>query len=315
MANRATISTIGVVLSTANLEADDQGIVDEVIEFSKINVGKVLPDKPDIIVVPECYDRPGNMPEERRDAYYRTRGTQVRDYFAQVARENNCYVAYANVRHVKQDDTWRNSIEMIDRQGESLGYYNKNHIVIGESDHGILCGKDAPIFECDFGRVGCAICFDLNFDELRLKYVAAKPDLLIFSSMYHGGVMQPYWAYSCRSHFVSALNPSVPSAIIAPNTRTLAETTNYIHHITATVNLDCVLCHLDYNWAKLDAAKAKYGRGITIDDTGRLASVLLTSEMDDISVKDIVAEFGMELLDDYMARALAHHHRPENIEP
>ena len=72
-------------------------------------------------------------------------------------------------------------------------------------EKGSLCGKDAPVFECDFGRVAFAICFDLNFDELRLKYVKAKPDLIIFSSMYHGGLMQAYWAYSCRAYFVGAI--------------------------------------------------------------------------------------------------------------
>jgi len=53
---------------------------------------------------------------------------------------------------------------------------------------GVLCGKEAPVFECDFGRVACAICFDLNFDELRLKIAKARPDLILFCSMYHGGL-------------------------------------------------------------------------------------------------------------------------------
>jgi len=227
MANRITISTIGNCLLTASLDADNQGIVDEVLNFWKLSLAKVFPDKPDLIVLPECCDRPGNLPAERVAAYYRVRGTQVRDAVAQVAKENHCYIACGTVRHVVVPDTWRNSIELIDREGETLGYYNKNHVVIEETDHGILCGREAPVFECDFGRVACAICFDLNFDRLRLKYAAAKPDLVLFASMYHGGVMQPYWAYSCRAHFVAACYPTVPSAIISPDTRILATTTNY----------------------------------------------------------------------------------------
>jgi len=74
-----------------------------------------------------------------------------------------------------------------------------------ETESGILYGREAPVFDCDFGRVAFAICFDLNFDELRLKYVKAKPDLIVFSSVYHGGLMQAYWAYSCRAHFIGAV--------------------------------------------------------------------------------------------------------------
>ena len=91
------------------------------------------------------------------------------------------------------------------------------------------------MIQCDFGRVVCAICFDLNFDELRLRYVQARPDLILFSSMYHGGLMQNYWAYSCRSHFIGAIN-GLQCTVISPLGELLAASTNYFHHITTTVN-------------------------------------------------------------------------------
>jgi len=43
-------------------------------------------------------------------------------------------------------------------------------------------------------------------------------------------------------------------------------------------------------------------------------SVLLTSEHETVSVKEMVQQFNIELLDDYMARALAHRHAPGNME-
>ena len=100
----------------------------------------------------------------------------------------------------------RDSSTLIDRHGQIVGVYNKNQVTIGERiESGILYGRETPVFACDFGRVAFAICFDLNFDGLRLKYVKAKPDLIVFSSVYHGGLMQAYWAYSCRAHFVGAV--------------------------------------------------------------------------------------------------------------
>ena len=234
-------------------------------------------------------------------------------FFSKKAKENNCYIAYSAAFQVA-DGTFRNCTQLIDREGEVAGIYNKNHLVIEETtENGILCGKNADLIETDFGTVACAICFDLNFDELRLKYFAKKPDLILFSSMYHGGLMQSYWAYSCRAHFVGAIH-NLPSAIISPTGEVLAETTNYFNHVTKVVNLDCKVVHLDYNWEKISAAKKKYGRGFTMQDPGLLGSVLLSSELENITIDDIIEEFEIEILDDYMERALEHRHNSKNME-
>ncbi len=199
-----TIATIGAAPATVPADATPQEIVDRMIAHWRRKFAQVLPDKPDLIVVPEACDRPGGFSGEKLRQYYDVRRDQVKEFFARTARQNKCYVVYSAHREMP-DGTRRNSSVLIDRTGQVVGVYNKNHPTIGEMDKGIPSGKDAAVIECDFGRVALAICFDLNFDELRLKYAEAKPDLVIFSSMYHGGLVQGYWAYSCRSHFVGAI--------------------------------------------------------------------------------------------------------------
>jgi hypothetical protein len=203
---------------------------------------------------------------------------------------------------------------ILDRKGDTAGIYNKNHVVIEERTvQNILYGKEAPLIECDFGRVACAICFDLNFDELRLKYAAAKPDLIVFCSMYHGGLMQRYWAYSCRAHFVGAIHNN-PCAVISPVGEILASSTNYQDYVTTTVNLDCRVCHFDYNGQRFREIKKKYGPQVKITDPGYLGSVLVSSETEALTVDQVIDEFHVEGLDDYFARALAHRHAPGNME-
>jgi predicted amidohydrolase len=289
----------------------DQAL-ERMIAHWRQQVSLVLPDRPDLIVVPEACDRFPAMPLERRLEYYRHRGDRVRDFFAEVAAENSCYLAYSAAREMP-DGTWRNSTQIIDRRGRVAGIYNKNHVVVEETTKsGILCGKDAPVIECDFGTVGCAICFDLNFAPIRENYAAMQPDLIVFCSMYHGGLMQNYWAYDCRAHFVGAICND-QCTVIDPLGELLAASTNYYRYVTATVNLDCALAHLDYNRGKLQAMKAKYGRGVTIKDPGHLGSVLLTNWLEDRTVDDLIEEFGIERLDSYWARALRHH--AEHTEP
>jgi predicted amidohydrolase len=309
------IATIGPSPLSVNENTEPQKVVERMIAHWRGRFAQVLPDRPDLIVVPEACDRPSGFSLKKRLEYYRVRKNQVRDFFARTAKENNCYIVYSAAREM-EDGTWRNSSVMLDRKGKVAGIYNKNHVVIEETTKaGILCGRDAPVIECDFGKVAFAICFDLNFDELRLKYVKAKPDLIIFSSMYHGGLMQPYWAYSCRCHFVGAIaGKATPSQIYNPLGQVVASNTNYFDFVVETVNLDCELAHLDYNWQRLKKLKEKYGSKVKITDPGRLGSVLISSEDEKISVEEMVKEFEIELLDDYMKRALAHRHKPGNME-
>jgi len=309
------IATIGSRPLSVDAGTEPQKVVDKMIAHWRNRFAQVLPDRPDLIVVPEACDRPSGFSLEKRLEYYKVRKNQIRDFFAKTAKENNCYIVYSAARQAK-DGSWRNSSVMLDRKGKVAGIYNKNHVVIEETTKaGILCGRDAPIIECDFGRVAFAICFDLNFDELRLKYKKAKPDLIIFSSMYHGGLMQAYWAYSCRCHFVGAIaGRATRSQIINPLGQVVASNTNYFDFAVAAVNLDCALAHLDYNWERLRKLKAKYGPKVKITDPGCLGAVLVSSEDEKISVEEMVKEFEIELLDDYMARALAHRHKPGNME-
>ena len=93
------------------------------------------------------------------------------------AYKNSCHIAYSAVRKM-DDGTFRNSTQIINPRGEIVGIYNKNHPTIGETEEdNILPGKDAKVISCDFGKVACAICFDLNFDPLWEKYKPQSPTL------------------------------------------------------------------------------------------------------------------------------------------
>ena len=306
------IATIGPRSISVGSSTPSQKAVKKVIAHWRNQFAQVLPDKPDLIVVPEACDRPSDLSQEMLLEYYKVRKDQVQNFFARIARENYCYMVYSAYR-LMPDGSKRNSIVLIDRQGKILGIYNKNHPTIDEIEKGGKCGREAPVYETDFGRVAFAICFDLNFDELRLQYAQAKPDLIVFSSVYHGGLMQAYWAYSCRCHFVSAVE-GLPCEIRNPLGQVVGSNTNYFNYAVATVNLDCTLAHLDYNWSRLSSLKAKYGPKVSITDPGFLGSVLISSEDDKITVSEMVKEFNIELLDDYFARALRWHHKPGNIE-
>jgi len=272
-------------------------------------IEKVLPDRPDLIVLPEACDRFEEHGVEERLAYYRHRGGRMLEFFAALARKHGCHIAYSAARGLP-DGTWRNSTQLLDRQGRVAGIYDKNFLVREEAtEYGIVCGRDSPAMECDFGRVSCAICFDLNYDEILERTRRNAPDLILFSSMYHGGLMQAYWAYRCRAYFIGSVGQGLPCTVVNPVGETVAQSTNYFHRVTARINLDFCVAHLDYNWQRLEAMKKAYGRGVLVSDPGLLGSVLVSSETEGRSAPEMAREFGVELLDDYFARIVEQRRR------
>jgi D-3-phosphoglycerate dehydrogenase len=295
-------------------QASSEQCVQHVLDFWQAQLAKVLPDRPDLVLLPEICDMPTAQHLAGLDDYLTTRGNRVHDFIADIASKHRCYITYSSLQQREQGGRY-NTMMVIDRNGNIAGRYNKRHVVIDEYESwGVEYGSDTTIIECDFGRVACAICFDLYFDDARRCVAETRPDLVLFSSMVHGGMLQAYWAYCCRAHLVAALHVKRPSAIYTPTGEILANTTNYFDYVTANVNLDCAVFHLDNNRPKLEAAKAKYGAALTVRDPGYLGAVLLTCESDDFSVQDIAREFELETLDDYLHRSLEHrrqHGKPQ----
>ncbi len=301
--NRVKIATIGGGGGLVNVENDcePQKIVDQMIGFWQKELSKVLPYQPDLILLTEACDRPGGLSTKGQFNYFRVRKNQILDYFASVAKANHCYIAFGMKR--EENGVWWNSCVILDREGKVAGIYNKNFPTIDEMKE-IKASNEAPVFQCDFGSVACAICFDLNFDELRNQYSVQKPDIILFPSMYHGGLEQSKWAYSCRSFFVCSYGfLTAPSEIRDPLGEIVASSTNYFNYAVASINLDRKLVHLDNNWEKLVALKKKYGKEVIITDPGRIGAVIITSEKDGVSAEDMTKEFNIELLDDYFNRS------------
>jgi hypothetical protein len=311
MANIVKISVIcsGTTSSTGEKSIEKLNAINSLYWRSRID--QVLPSKPDLIILPETCDSFSDLGNREYHDYIAAGGT-IADMISNTAKDNNCYITYPGLRNHPTDSKFpfRNSNRIFDRKGILIGTYDKNHVMTDENDMGIGYGNKAEVIQTDFGKIACVICFDLNFDMLLRKYAPQKPDLVVFSSAYHGGLRQGQWAYGLRCHFAGAIRRNT-GRILNPFATELASTTNHYDYVTQKVNLDCAVVHLDYNMAKIAEAKRKYKEELTIYDPGNVASVLLTCESTDKNIHDIIKEFDIELLDDYLDRALRH--REKNI--
>ena len=252
----------------------------------------------DIVAFPEVYPHLG-LPSERWPEIAETVPGPTTSHMAAVARRNRTYIIWPLVE--RREDRLYNAAVLLDRQGQVAGIYHKMFHTIGEIDSGVVPGTEIPVFDTDFGRIGIAICFDLNFRPIIEGLSRNGAEVIFFSSMYRGGLQLRAWALELGRYFVSSITGEL-GQIIDMSGVVLAEAT-YEAVCVARLNLDRRLLHMDYNWNKMDAMLEKYGSGVSFRYFTREAVYTVASERDDLSVDDLVREFELEEREDYYLRA------------
>lgn len=183
------------------------------------------------------------------------------EWIAELARAHSIDIVWP--RFERRGDGCYNTSLYVDRRGELLGRYDKMFPTIGEMEHGITPGTQPVCVETEFGRVGFAICYDLNFVELRDAYRPLRPDVIVFSSMYRGGVKVQFWAVDLGCYLACAY-PTELGRIVDRGGKIVALST-YEALALAEVNLNSVQLHMDYNWDKMDAMLERYNDTLRFD--------------------------------------------------
>ena len=110
--------------------------------------------RPDLVALPEFCNVLGLSMEQCIENAEPIPGP-TSEVASEVAAKHGMYV----VLPIPERDGQRlyNTAALIGRDGKVVGKYHKYQPTIGEIEAGIVPGEDAPAFETDFGRAGCAI--------------------------------------------------------------------------------------------------------------------------------------------------------------
>jgi predicted amidohydrolase len=86
------------------------------------------------------------------------------EYFGQLARQHRLHVVlslYERAAHLIY-----NTAVLLGPEGKLIGKYRKVSLPPGEAAKGIAPGKDYPVFDTAFGKVGMMVCYDGFFPEV-----------------------------------------------------------------------------------------------------------------------------------------------------
>jgi predicted amidohydrolase len=268
------------------------------VEEASTSIELAAAEDADLVVLPEvfalqdCADWPAHA--EPLDGY-------VISALAKLARGYDIGIAAGH--GIRIDNKIYNSLVLLGRGGEIAALYHKAYPTIWELENGIMPGEGAVVCDTEFGRVGFAICYDLNFSELRFAYRDQNPDLILFSSMFRGGLQTRWWAYEARSYLVSSvIDPQ--SLIVNPLGRVVAETDVWSRSITRTINLDYAVVHLDYTNTNLHEARLKNGADFDFD-WAEAEGIALVTARGEKSVRELMREYNWQTVEEYFARSRA----------
>jgi predicted amidohydrolase len=175
----------------------------------------------DLVVLPEHWaqgERRG--PKEEAEPLD---GPLVRTMAAR-ARKFRTYVALSML--LKEGRRYFNAVVLLDRRGRHVGTYRKVFPVLcldGSLECGITPGREFPVFDLDFGRVGCQVCFDVGFGEGWDSLGRQGAEMVIFPSATSGvaGLKSHAWR---NEYYVVASTFRAPTVIVDPLGREVART-------------------------------------------------------------------------------------------
>ena len=152
----------------------------------------------DLIALPETFRGQDEKSQETLD------GPTIAA-MARLAKKHRTYIVCPIDR--KEAGRRFNSAVLLDRGGEVVGIYNKLYPVWQEEcmkNPGVHPGNTVMVCQTDFGRVGMAICFDVNWNALWEQMANQGAELVVWPSAYSAGRSLQAQAINYNYYIVSA---------------------------------------------------------------------------------------------------------------
>ena len=258
----------------------------------------------DIVALPEMAVN-GNAKGSAADVAVPIEGP-VLDMMGAKAREHQCYIA---VPLYLEDDRakglYSNAVVLLDRHGEVVGTYRKVYPVAGRYQNvlegGVTPGDGFPVFNCDFGRVGFQICFDILFDDGWEALGRQGAELVIWPTQSPGQI-KPAFRAMRNNYFVLTSTWRNNASLLDPTGHRIREITGEDGVFVEQIDLDYVLLTWQPELRDGQALTEKYGDRVGFRYSRAEDSGIFWSNAPDKPIMEMVRELDLELPQDLLDR-------------
>jgi predicted amidohydrolase len=209
----------------------------------------------------------------------------------------------------KDGDRRLNSAVLLDRRGQIAGVYDKMYPYGEEFNKrpSVQPGQTVTVFSTDFGRVGLAICFDVNWAPLWQRLSDLGAELVIWPSAYSAGrslqaraidgnyyVMSATWTPDCLVYDIDG-----SQLVYDHNNRS-----NGTNVTRFTFDLDRCLFHQDFNLpAKLANLLKDHGEDVEREKWLPMEGwFVLKAKRPGVSARELARRYGLEERRPYINR-------------
>ena len=256
----------------------------------------------DMIALPETCRGQGDRSEESLD------GPTI-STIARLAQKHRTYIVCPIDR--KDGDLRYNSAVLLDRRGQVVCVYDKIYPVWqGEclKDPPVHPGDAVRVYSTDFGRVGLAICFDVNWTPLWQQMSNQGAELVIWPSAYSAGRSLQAQAIQYNYYVMSAT--WVPDCLVYDIDGELLvhdheNAGDGINVTRITLDLDRCIFHQDLNLpAKRDELLKVRGDDVAQEKWLPMEGwFVLRAKRPGVSARELARRSGLEELRHYINRS------------
>jgi hypothetical protein len=168
----------------------------------------------------------------------------------------------------------------------------------------VQIGRDAPVHAADFGRVGMAICFDVNFPAVWQQLADQQAELVLWPSAYSAG--SSLQAHALNHHFAIVTATSTGDCQVYDITgeRIIDEKREDLNISRITLDLDRGIYHENFNRDKRARLLCERGQDVLLEKClPREEWFVLRAKRPNVSARALAKAYGLEELRDYLSRS------------
>jgi predicted amidohydrolase len=222
--------------------------------------------------------------------------------FAEKARELGIYVAVP--LYLREGNRTRNSVVLIGRDGGTVGICHKARPVVlpdGSLEGGVAPGRETPVFDLEFGRVGVQICFDVCYDEGWEALASQEAELVLFPSAAPSVSALVSRAWRGGYYIVGAISRP-PAIVVNPVGHQIARAAGDREAALVRIDLDYRLLPSRFTWTRGEEITRKYGERVDFGWHDAEGVCLMTSRDPSLPVGRLIETEKLETLREFLER-------------